>query len=76
MPELTGWVEISDVAVLPPGFYWVKWVPPFGNAAGYAKLFAEWVEGDYWTIVSNDNSNGDALEGRVLAYHVMVPPEG
>ena len=77
MPDETGWVEFNDSAIpgLEIGFYWVKWVPPFGNAAGYAKMFAEW-EGSYWMIVSTDGSNGDTLEGRVLAYHVMVPPEG
>lgn len=73
----TGWVEFNDSTIpsLEIGFYWVKWVPSFGVAGNYVKLFAEW-EGSFWMIVSTDGSNGDALEGRVLAYHVMVPPEG
>ena len=73
----TGWVDFNDSTIdLPIGIYWVKWVPSFGIAGNYAKLLAEWGKDGYWKIVSTDGSNGDVLEGRVLAYHVMVPPEG
>lgn len=59
-----------------PGFYWVKWRGSFGSSAfGVLTILAEWNEGE-WLMVSIDNKHGDLFDGPILAYHVMVAPEG